>query len=166
MKAGLIESKSRNRRDPKLRGLDGSYRAGTRPNEQWTVDFKGQFRLCDRSLCYPLTIQDDATGFVLCLDDYNSTGTNGVLPVSIYANAVKAGELEQTAQRQKQISSMRHNVARYLHFSIALRTVILWNRCFAVDLSRAPPRLTKRIPINSIDNAHSFTIFRLGINPP
>ena len=63
MKAGLIESKSRKRRDPDLRGPDGSYRAGTRPNEQWTVDFKGQFRLGDRSLCYPLTIQDDATRF-------------------------------------------------------------------------------------------------------
>ena len=79
MKAGLIESKSRKRRDPDLRGPDGSYRAGTRPNEQWTVDFKGQFRLGDRSLCYPLTIQDDATRFVLCVDGYGSTGTNGVM---------------------------------------------------------------------------------------
>ena len=79
MKAGLIESKSRKRRDPDLRGPDGSYQAGTRPNEQWTVDFKGQFRLGDRSLCYPLTIQDDATRFVLCVDGYGSTGTNGVM---------------------------------------------------------------------------------------
>ena len=34
IRAGLIESKSRKRRDPGLRGPDGSYRAGTRPNEQ------------------------------------------------------------------------------------------------------------------------------------
>ena len=79
MKAGLIESKSRKRRDPDLRGPDGSYRAGTRPNEQWTVDFKGQFRLGDRSLCYPLTVQDDATRFVLCVDGYDTTGASGVL---------------------------------------------------------------------------------------
>ena len=79
IRAGLIEAKSRKRRDPDLRGPDGSYRAGTRPNEQWTVDFKGQFRLGDRSLCYPLTIQDDATRFVLCVDGYDSISTNGVI---------------------------------------------------------------------------------------
>ena len=79
MKAGLIESKSRRRRDPHLRGPDGAYRAGTHPNEQCTVDFKGQFRLGDRSLCYPLTVQDDATRFVLCVDGYDSTGTSGAM---------------------------------------------------------------------------------------
>lgn len=79
MKAGLIQSRSRKRRDPDLRGPDGSYRAGTRPNEQWTVDFKGQFRLGDLSLCSPLTVQDDATRLVLCVDGYDTTGTAGVM---------------------------------------------------------------------------------------
>ena len=32
-KAGLIEFKSRKRRESDLRGSDGSYQAGTRPNE-------------------------------------------------------------------------------------------------------------------------------------
>jgi transposase InsO family protein len=36
-----------------------------RPNELMTVDFKGEFRLGDRSLCYPLTIQDRFSRYVL-----------------------------------------------------------------------------------------------------
>ncbi len=28
------------------------------PNDLWTGDFKGQFRLVDRQLCYPLTMAD------------------------------------------------------------------------------------------------------------
>ena len=37
----------------------------SRPNEVWTVDFKGQFRLRDASLCYPLTVQDQWSRYVL-----------------------------------------------------------------------------------------------------
>jgi putative transposase len=36
-----------------------------RPNALWTADFKGQFRLRDGSLCYPLTVQDAYSRFLL-----------------------------------------------------------------------------------------------------
>lgn len=36
-----------------------------RPNELWTADFKGQFRLLDGTLCYPLTVQDAHSRFLL-----------------------------------------------------------------------------------------------------
>jgi transposase InsO family protein len=77
-KEGLV-APSRWRRDPDLRGPAGAYRAGTSPNEQWTVDFKGQFRLGDRSMCFPLTVQDDATRFVLCVDGCVVPSTEAVL---------------------------------------------------------------------------------------
>lgn len=35
------------------------------PNALWTVDFKGQFRLGDRRLCYPLTVADHASRYLL-----------------------------------------------------------------------------------------------------
>jgi len=37
------------------------------PNELWQMDFKGGFRLLDKSDCYPLTITDDHSRFNLCL---------------------------------------------------------------------------------------------------
>src|SRR3989441_12274368 len=35
------------------------------PNAIWTADFKGQFRTGNGVYCYPLTIQDAATRFLL-----------------------------------------------------------------------------------------------------
>jgi transposase InsO family protein len=40
----------------------------TAPNEVWTTDFKGEFRLGDRAYCYPLTLRDLHSRFVLRCD--------------------------------------------------------------------------------------------------
>lgn len=37
----------------------------TAPNEVWPIDFKGDFLLCNGTRCYPLTVTDWATRFVL-----------------------------------------------------------------------------------------------------
>jgi putative transposase len=78
-RAGLIEPARRVRRDADLRGPTGPYRAGVRPNEQWTTDFKGHFRLGDGTTCHPLTVQDDATRYVLCAKALRSTGAEDVM---------------------------------------------------------------------------------------
>jgi putative transposase len=48
------------------------------PNEIWCVDFKGQFRLGNRSYCYPLTISDHYSRYLLECEGLESTSTNGV----------------------------------------------------------------------------------------
>jgi putative transposase len=40
----------------------------TRPNEVWTTDFKGEFRTGDGQYCYPLTIRDGFSRYVLRCD--------------------------------------------------------------------------------------------------
>lgn len=50
----------------------------TRPNQVWTMDFKGQFRLGDRSLCYPLTVQDQYSRYLVACRGLSSTCTSGV----------------------------------------------------------------------------------------
>jgi transposase InsO family protein len=46
----------------------GTLRAPTAPNEVWAIDFKGEFRLRDGQVCYPLTITDVYSRFLLaCL---------------------------------------------------------------------------------------------------
>lgn len=61
-RAGLVKKRKRRRRwkHPRYRVLKAD-----RPNELMTVDFKGEFRLGDKSLCYPLTIQDRFSRYVL-----------------------------------------------------------------------------------------------------
>ncbi len=45
-------------------------------NEIWNNDFKGQFRLGDNSYSYPLTVTDDYSRFILCIESLISTKCN------------------------------------------------------------------------------------------
>jgi len=58
---GLVK-RARERR-PKASGTPLS--AGTAPNDLWCVDFKGEFRLGNARYCYPLTVTDHASRFLL-----------------------------------------------------------------------------------------------------
>lgn len=50
----------------------------TAPNDVWTADFKGQFRTRDGVKCFPLTVVDDFSRFVLAIDGKLSVEQVGV----------------------------------------------------------------------------------------
>lgn len=58
---GLVK-RARERR-PRASGTPLS--AGAKPNDLWCVDFKGEFRLGNTRYCYPLTVTDHASRFLL-----------------------------------------------------------------------------------------------------
>jgi putative transposase len=45
----------------------------TRPNELWCADYKGEFMLADQRYCYPLTITDFSSRYLLCCDALGTT---------------------------------------------------------------------------------------------
>ena len=47
--------------------------AATEPNALWCADFKGEFRLGDGRYCYPLTVTDQASRFLLMCEALEST---------------------------------------------------------------------------------------------
>lgn len=47
--------------------------APTAPNDLWCADYKGEFMLADRRYCYPLTLTDFASRYLLCCDALGST---------------------------------------------------------------------------------------------
>lgn len=49
------------------------------PNEVWAADFKGQFRTKDGTECYPLTITDSLSRFLLCCQGLSSVKTGGAI---------------------------------------------------------------------------------------
>jgi len=51
------------------------------PNDLWTIDFKGEFRTGDGKLCYPLTMADAYTRFLLAVDVLPSTAHTGTQAV-------------------------------------------------------------------------------------
>ena len=58
----------RRRRHPPAHALASPLRPITTVNEVWTTDFKGEFRTGDRLYCYPLTLRDGFSRFVLRCD--------------------------------------------------------------------------------------------------
>jgi transposase InsO family protein len=46
---------------------------GTAPNDLWCVDFKGEFKLGNGRYCYPLTVTDHASRFLLLCEALEST---------------------------------------------------------------------------------------------
>ena len=43
------------------------------PNDLWCADYKGEFMLADRRYCYPLTITDFASRYLICCDAFATT---------------------------------------------------------------------------------------------
>jgi len=62
VRAGLVQSRVPRRRVPAEPTV---LREAHAPNDVWCIDYKGQFRLGDRSLCYPLTLTDQRSRFIL-----------------------------------------------------------------------------------------------------
>ncbi|WP_411907121.1 IS481 family transposase [Rhizobium mayense] len=48
------------------------------PNDLWCADFKGEFKLGNGQYCYPLTVTDQASRYLLCCEAFESTREQGV----------------------------------------------------------------------------------------
>ena len=51
------------------------------PNEIWSADFKGKFRLGNKSYCYPLTIADSKTRLILAIEGLEKADTDHSKPI-------------------------------------------------------------------------------------
>src|SRR5712692_5500798 len=67
---GMVEGRVRRRRPIQPTRVP---RKPTAPNDQMTMDYKGQFRLGDRRYCYPLTIVDRFSRYILACAALTST---------------------------------------------------------------------------------------------
>ena len=73
-RAGLV--KPARRKQGKARATSKLTEAG-HPNHVWPMDYKGQFRLGTGRLCYPLTVSDMFSRYLLCCDGQRSTASAG-----------------------------------------------------------------------------------------
>ena len=62
-RAGLVQERRLRKRGESGRLFSG--RQATAPNQVWTVDFKGWWRVADGRRCEPLTVRDECTRYVL-----------------------------------------------------------------------------------------------------
>lgn len=66
---GLVEERGRRRN--KALGTDLSL--GLNPNDLWCADYKGEFMLGTKQYCYPLTITDHASRFLIACEGLETT---------------------------------------------------------------------------------------------
>jgi len=66
---GLVKIPGR----PRRRAEGTALSPGTAPNDLWCADFKGEFKLGDGRYCYPLTVTDHASRFLLVCEALEST---------------------------------------------------------------------------------------------
>jgi len=73
-KEGLVRSRHLKQRTPPY---TEPFRECNRPNDVWSIDYKGQFKMGDGRLCYPLTITDNYSRYLLgCQGLYHPTHEN------------------------------------------------------------------------------------------
>ena len=66
---GLVKALRR----PRFRATGTSLSAGIAPNDLWCADFKGEFKLGNGHYCYPLTVTDHVSRFLLLCEALEST---------------------------------------------------------------------------------------------
>jgi putative transposase len=72
---GLVAARRRRRRATPSKQ---PFRSCTAPNQVWCIDFKGEFRTADGNWCYPLTITDAFSRFIICCTAVAATNTSAV----------------------------------------------------------------------------------------
>ena len=66
---GMVEHRKRRRNRATGTPLSNGYR----PNDLWCADYKGEFMLADRRYCYPLTITDFASRYLIACEALSTT---------------------------------------------------------------------------------------------
>jgi len=73
-KEGLVRNRHLKQRTPPY---SEPFRECSRPNDVWSIDYKGQFKMGDSRLCYPLTLTDNYSRYLLvCRGLYHPTYEN------------------------------------------------------------------------------------------
>lgn len=76
---GLV--KPRRRRNLSVPAYQGGFAEVTQANDVWFADYKGQFRTGDGKYCYPLTVTDGHSRFILCCSALPDVSGENAMPV-------------------------------------------------------------------------------------
>lgn len=74
---GLVKPRRRNRKAP---AYDHPFIDCAESNTVWSADFKGQFKVGDGALCYPLTVTDNFSRYIICCRGLDSVKGNPTIP--------------------------------------------------------------------------------------
>jgi len=87
---GLVQRRRKRRRG---RAQGTTLKHVTQPNNLWCADYKGEFRLGNRVYCYPLTITDYSSRYLLACEGLSSTKSD--FAFSVFERAFKEHGIPQ-----------------------------------------------------------------------
>ncbi|MDA0892289.1 MAG: DDE-type integrase/transposase/recombinase, partial [Proteobacteria bacterium] len=128
---GLV--KRRRKKRYKARGT--SLRDVHAPNALWCTDYKGEFRLGDRKYCYPLTISDYATRYLLICDGQESTRMD--LAYSVFERAFEEYGIPQAIRTDNGIPFASPNAF------FGMSKLSVWWLRLGINIERSAPGLSR-----------------------
>src|SRR5215203_5037043 len=103
----------------------------TQPNDLWCADYKGEFMLADRRYCYPLTLTDFATRYLIACDALSTT--QEAYAFTVFENAFKEFGLPRAIRTDNGVPFASPNAL----FNLS-RLSVWWLR-LGIDIERIKP---------------------------
>ncbi len=101
------------------------------PNDLWCADYKGEFMLADRRYCYPLTITDFATRYLISCEGLSTTST--LFAYSVFERAFKDFGLPRTIRTDNGTPFASSNSL------FGLTQLSVWWLRLGIDIERIKP---------------------------
>jgi putative transposase len=124
---GLV--KRRKRRRYKAKGTPLAH--VQKPNQLWCADYKGEFRLGNKQYCYPLTITDYASRYLITCEGLSSTKTP--FAVSVFERTFKEFGLPDTIRTDNGVPFASPNAF------FGLSTLSVWWLRLGIKIERIKP---------------------------
>ena len=108
---GLVR-RTRQRRRHKAPGTPLS--EATAPNALWCADFKGEFKLGNGQYCYPLTVTDQASRFLLLCEALESTKEKGAFEAcrQLFRERIQPGRPQQNGRHERMHLTLKQETTR------------------------------------------------------
>jgi putative transposase len=105
--------------------------ASIEPNALWCADYKGEFMLADRRYCYPLTITDFASRYLIACEALHST--KEVFAFSVFESVFKEFGLPGAIRTDNGVPFARPNAL------FGLSRLSMWWLRLGIDIERIKP---------------------------
>ncbi len=104
--------RTRQRRRHKAPGTPLS--EATAPNALWCADFKGEFKLGNGQYCYPLTVTDQASRFLLLCEALESTKEKGAFEAcrQLFRERIQPGRPQQNGRHERMHLTLKQETTR------------------------------------------------------
>ena len=124
---GLVQRRKRRRNRARGTALSAS----SEPNALWCADYKGEFMLADRRYCYPLTITDFASRYLIACEALSTTKEVYAFPV--FESAFKTFGLPKAIRTDNGVPFASPNAL------FGLSRLSVWWLRLGIDIERIKP---------------------------